>query len=427
VARFRPPASLFPLLRLALLAVAVWALHLQHTRAAARGTQALTVSEVRTWLPTAGFLRPDTGPRQGWWVEDAQGGRIGYAACTAPLANSIRGYSGPTDTLMVFGPDERLLGLAIRHSYDTPSHVADVAGDVYYMEGWNGRTWAELAALDPANGGVHGVSGATRTSLALARSLVHRTRGPTESAPDPWTFGRADAVLLAALAGGLWFSFAPHGPHTRRARRLFQIAVFLGVGLLGGDLLAQSLFLGWAQYGVAWRATPGLALLALAALAIPALTRRPMYCSHICPHGAAQEWLGRWVPARFKWQPPPAIAWGLGLLPGTLLLAVMLTGLLGLSLDLAGLEPFDAYAFRSAGTATLVLFGVSLLASAFVPMAYCRFGCPTGALLRFVRSHGAADHFGRSDGFALAIALFAWMVVRHTEPLERWIVEAPWW
>ena len=80
--------------------------------------------------------------------------------------------------------------------------------------------------------------------------------------------------------------------------------------------------------------------------------------------------------------------------------------------DLAGLEPFAAYILRSAGLATLTVAAVGLVASFFVPQAYCRFGCPTGALLNFVRARGAADRFSRRDAVALFLvglaALLNW-------------------
>jgi hypothetical protein len=46
---------------------------------------------------------------------------------------------------------------------------------------------------------------------------------------------------------------------------------------------------------------------------------------------------------------------------------------------------------------------VGLVASLFVPMAYCRYGCPTGALLKFVRYAGHGDAFGKRDVAALVL------------------------
>ena len=98
---------------------------------------------------------------------------------------------------------------------------------------------------------------------------------------------------------------------------------------------------------------------------------------------------------------------GLELLPAGLLLLVVVVALLALPLDLAGIEPFAAYVVRSAGWATLAVAGVGLVASFFVPQAYCRFGCPTGALLNFVRARGATDGFSRRDAAALMLVALA--------------------
>ena len=112
-------------------------------------------------------------------------------------------------------------------------------------------------------------------------------------------------------------------------------------------------------------------------------------------------------------------------LPGVLLGVALLAVLLGWPVNLASLEPFDAWVWRTAGVATLVIAGVGLAASLFIPQAYCRFGCPTGALLNFVRTTGSADHWGRRDWTALgfvAMALIAVCGVRawpRTEPAPQ--------
>ena len=51
---------------------------------------------------------------------------------------------------------------------------------------------------------------------------------------------------------------------------------------------------------------------------------------------------------------------------------------------------------------------VGLVASLFVPMAYCRYGCPTGALLGYLRYNRRSDRLGAGDGVAalcLAVAV----------------------
>ena len=51
---------------------------------------------------------------------------------------------------------------------------------------------------------------------------------------------------------------------------------------------------------------------------------------------------------------------------------------------IAILEPFDAYVWEVAGAITIAIALISLFVSAFVPMAYCRYGCPTGAILKLL-------------------------------------------
>ena len=121
----------------------------------------------------------------------------------------------------------------------------------------------------------------------------------------------------------------------------------------------------------------------------------------------------RTLPARLT----PVLAF----LPTILLGFAVVTLLIGGQFNLASLEPFDAWVWRTAGTATLVIAGVGLAASLFVPQAYCRFGCPTGALLNFVRATGSADHWGRRDWTALGflgaglLAVFTVRAWPHTE------------
>jgi polyferredoxin len=85
--------------------------------------------------------------------------------------------------------------------------------------------------------------------------------------------------------------------------------------------------------------------------------------------------------------------------------------MLHLPVSLAGIEPFDAFLFRIAGWATLVIALVGLVAAALVPMAYCRFGCPTGAMLDYLRYSARSDRFTRRDVVALALLALA-VVIR---------------
>ena len=176
---------------------------------------------------------------------------------------------------------------------------------------------------------------------------------------------------------------------------------------------------GWAQNGVAH--APGLVLLLAAALVIPWATGKPLYCQHICPHGHAQEWLSRIVPSRWKLRVPKRVAAGLRWLPPLTIGCVFILAILALPADLASVEPFDAYLIKAAGWATLAIAVIGLVASLFVPMAYCRFGCPTGAVLEFVRRRGVQDQFGRREVVALLLVGLAAVLSWRGAAIRAWL------
>jgi polyferredoxin len=160
----------------------------------------------------------------------------------------------------------------------------------------------------------------------------------------------------------------------------------------------------------------------VAALVVPWATRKPVYCLHLCPHGAAQELVGRLTPKKWRVSVPDKVARRLRYLPGVLLFMVIAIVMLALPIDLASIEPFDAYILGTAGIATLLIAFGGLIAAFFVPQAYCKFGCPTGAVLEFVRSRGPQDKFTARDAFAgllvVATAFFYWKYYA----LQQWIV-----
>jgi len=392
--------------RAAMLALIVMLLRAHYVRQKIDLDRPISLQEVRELLPEAAGFAPDS-ERFGLFVNDRNGEKIGYAIRTSPDCDNIIGYCGPTDSLLVFDRDFKTLGVRIRASYDTKEHVGDVKGDPYFLKIWNGRTWDRIAAMDIKKEGIEGVSGATLTSLAIAQGLTRRLKIANDvlTPPPPVHFRWRDIVLFVAIAAGSLICFSPLRGKTW-LRRGWQVALVGVVGFYNGDLLAQTLLHGWASAGVAWRMAPGLALLAALALLIPWTTRRALYCQYLCPHGAVQEWINRIAPK--SWRPTlhPGLANGMRWLPFLLLMLALGVTMLRLPTDLAGIEPFDAYLISAAGWATLAIAGVGLIASVFIPMAYCKFGCPTGALLEFLRTHGSLDHFGKRD--VAAIALVAW-------------------
>jgi hypothetical protein len=414
------------LYRLAVVCVIAWLIRDLAVRQRTHGDSPIQVEEIQGFLPEAHSLRPDSSERDGLFALDRIGRELGYVVRTQPQCRDIIGYCGVTDALIVLDPDWKILGLAVHSSEETKDYVDNVVLDRRFLKKWNGMSWNQAAELDLEEAGIEGVSGATMTSMAIARSVKARLQMSADeiAARPSLRFGWRDWGLIVVLGAAGVMAFGK-AAWRHRWKRVYQVALVVYVGFVAGDLVAQKLLAGWARSGIPWSTAPGLVLLVGAAFVVPWSTRKPLYCHHVCPHGAAQELISHFRPARFQWTPSAGVVRGLEYLPASLLVFTLIVIMLALPFDLAGIEPFAAYIVRSAGVATLAVAGIGLVASFFVPQAYCRFGCPTGALLNFVRARGATDRFSRRDAAALALVLFALLLNWKYLSLMMWVRGTP--
>lgn len=372
----------------------------------------VAVSEVERFFPTAAAFS-GSGPVQA--VRDADGVILGHAFRSSPDGDHIVGYQGPTDTLVALDEHGRVLGLQIRSSYETEEYLQYIRNDPSWDTPLRGIALDDLPDVDIDQAEVEGVSGATMTCRAMAESVIIRARA-IRDAPQildarsrsaiQWRPRDAATAIIVLIA--LWLGFT-HRP-LPRTRLLLQLAVVVGLGFANGDLVSQAVLAGWARHAIPWRTAAGLTLLVAVALIVPLLTGRNLYCRDLCPHGALQKLARRRFRGRVRMR--GSLAKRLASLPAVLLVAVLGLVLFAPAFNLATIEAFDAYVLRHAGIATVVIAVVGLLVSTRVPMAYCRFGCPTGAFLSFLRTSGTHDRLTRRDLVALACVAAAWVFTR---------------
>ena len=380
-------------------------LRLGGTRTSLRFTDPVEVSDAVALFPEASSLEPLAGSSSRWRVFDADGATLGSLLRTSPAADAVVGYQGPSDTLVGFGTDGRLSGLSLQKTYDNEEYAVYLREDEYYPAQFKGLTLAELAGLDWREAGIDGVSGSTLISDSISEGMVLAARAERElqeMSKLHWQardLGTALVVLLGVVIGMSSLR------SNERLRPVFLCVLVGYLGLVNGDMLSQALLVGWAQHGVPLQTAGGLVLLTAAALLIPITTKRNVYCSHVCPHGALQQLVKR----RLPWQAevPKRLARALRPLPLLLLAVCVVVPMTGSAFSLVDLEPFDAWVFSVAGWPTLTVAAVGLTASLFVPMAYCKYGCPTGALLEFLRRSSKSDRWSPRDWAALSLFALA--------------------
>ena len=346
----------------------------------------------------------------GVWDVYSDDAKIGSLLSTSPAADHLSGYQGPTKTLAGFGPDGKCVGLVVERSYENQPYANYLDDDRSFQKIYYGKTISEIANLDPEENGIDGVSGATMTSVCVAEGLMIAAEESLVKAEPVSRFVRtpiswwADILTVLLTIVGIALSFTRDGKY-KKFRIAFQVIVVLFLGFINGHMLSQASLVGWSKSAIPWTVAPGLVFLSLAALAIPIFSKHQPYCHHICPFGALQQLTIKRVGWKIKI--PRMLDRILKLIPFALLLLVVYAAMTRSNFNLASIEPFDGFAFRVAGWATISVFVVGFLFSLISPMAYCRYGCPTGAVLGFLRFRADSNQIGARDWAAMLLLAIA--------------------
>ena len=333
-----------------------------------------------------------------------------FVVNTKPLAKDVQGYGGPVP-LKIHIKDGRVAAVEAEPNAESPDFF-NRAKEL--LNHWQGKSVDEALAEE-----VDAVSGATFSSRAIIanmqRGLAYAKQhgqwgedgsvgaadtsaspieggsaGALETSAPPIVGGSAGApetsappivALIAVLLGAVVPLF-----YNNRRLHLVQLAVNVVVlGLWTGTFVSYTLFLRIFSGGVSLSAIGALAaplLMLIVALIYPLAGRSGHYCANICPFGSAQELAGKL--SRRKLRITPRVLKLLSVLRNLLwgvLMALLLTGTCTAWIDY---ELFTAFLYSSASVWVIVLAALFLVLSVWVPRPYCRFVCPTGALVKSV-------------------------------------------
>lgn len=312
-----------------------------------------------------------------------------FVVNTRVLAKDVQGYGGPVPLKIHIDKDGRLTAIEAEPNAESPSFF-DRAKELFSR--WQGKTIDEAMAED-----VDAVSGATFSLKAIIRNvqrglayakqhgLADGGKGAQKESAERtvatgWTLGSIVA-LIAVLLGAV----VPLFTNNRRLHLVQLVVNVVVLGLWTGTFVSYTLFLRLFAGGVSLSAIGTLAaplLMLIVALLYPLAGRSGHYCAHVCPFGSAQELAGKL--SRRKLRITPRVLRVLTALRNLLwgvLMALLLTGTCTAWIDY---ELFTAFIYSSASVWVIVLAVLFLVLSVWVPRPYCRFVCPTGALMKSV-------------------------------------------
>ncbi len=391
--------------------------------ASSRFPAPITLAEASQIFPEAKQLVEIPGTGAESVVKDSLGEITGTVARTGVLEDQISGYQGPTELLLGFDTTGKLKAIEVRQSFDNQPYVSYLDDEPWYWEPFLGQTWQELASLDWEELRIEGVSGATMTSVAAAEVVLSAAGKRIEeinraapsspaiavrwSAKDAWT-----AVIVGAtfLLTARWLPGPLRRIRGRKAwRPIWQWVVIIGFGFLTGNVLSLALLISSSVGGLAWTLAPGISLVVLVALAASLFSKTPFYCSHLCPHGALQQQIKHLSPSGWRLELPGWLRKTLLTIPVSLFVLAYWVTLIGWDWNLAAWEPFDAYLWWVGAGGSIGLFVVSLLFCVVQPMGYCRYGCPTGWFLSYLRWNRQRGSWTRVDLVACVLLLTSWL------------------
>lgn len=318
-----------------------------------------------------------------------------FVVNTKPLAKDVQGYGGPVP-LKIHIKDGRVAAVEAEPNAESPDFF-NRAKEL--LNHWQGKSVDEAMREE-----VDAVSGATFSSRAIIanmqRGLAYaKQRGQWGEGGSVGALGTSASPIEGGSAGALETSAPPIVAlivvllgaivplfYNNRRLHLVQLAVNVVVlGLWTGTFVSYTLFLRIFAGGVSLSAIGVLAaplLMLIVALIYPLAGRSGHYCANICPFGSAQELAGKL--SRRKLRITPRVLKLLSVLRNLLwgvLMALLLTGTCTAWIDY---ELFTAFLYSSASVWVTVLAALFLVLSVWVPRPYCRFVCPTGALIKSV-------------------------------------------
>lgn len=370
----------------------------------------LRLDDAKLGFPKAESISEESGE-----VYNRLGKVLGRVLRTGVLSDHLAGYQGPTELLLFLDPSGTIISTRIRESFDNEPYVDYVRTEYGFWKLFRGMNLKQLSELDLVAQGVEGVSGATMTSQNVAQTLVDAAKEYQVKALIPditeprlkirWRWQDLSTMVLVIMAI-LMQKIRPS--IMKKMRKFWLLLTILIIGFCAGNLLSMSLIAGWSAEGVAWRLAPGLAVIGAVAFLFPTLTRQNIYCNHLCPHGALQQLIKPtkmthrmgFLRTRFpKW---------FTVVPGLLLLGAYTVLQLSPSVDLSKWEPFYAYLFQVSSWWVIGFAVMTILISRLVPMAYCRYGCPTGFLLGYLRLNAKSGYIQKADQVLLMVAVGTW-------------------
>ncbi len=242
---------------------------------------------------------------------------------------------------------------------------------------------------DPQNGELPYSIDITLQGIALDLALGRDIRAPGDVAPEDMMQASAGGLLtdinwarvlpLTLLLGLVMTAFLRKGA---RLRWLALSITLVYLGFINGGFLSVSHITNTIKLGPSMILSDLPLLMIVAFTLITTLIWGRVFCSSLCPFGALQDILSRFVPKGWQRTVPAYIHDRALYLKYIILALIILMALVQSDVSIFQyFEPFGTLFFYSTSVVLWIILIAIVLASAVVKRFYCRYMCPLGAAL----------------------------------------------
>ncbi len=148
---------------------------------------AIPLQIIQTVLPTAvNFGKRSRTVRGAVELQNALEEPVGFCFQTSPIGDTVIGFSGPSNLLIICDSKNAICGISVLSSADTRDHVSFIKEDDPFWDQFIGKTLADIKKMSDQQ--YRTTAGATLTSLAMIESITKRlgkTNRPTRFAVQP--------------------------------------------------------------------------------------------------------------------------------------------------------------------------------------------------------------------------------------------------
>ncbi len=347
----------------------------------------LPESKIASLIPGSNKIEAKSSPLPHYDVFDSGGKLSGVVFITSKVPPKVNGYGGEIPTAVGIDTKGKITGLLPLENNETPSYFNRLKETGFFQK-LKGKSVVsdELEEVDVVTGATIS-SDALKTDIKLSgRRIALKVLGiniPQEKVEEGFAksssthsspLNIAIAIVAILLASAASFTAKPW-------LKWVSLAVgFAGIGWYLNSSVSFVVISNLLGLNLAIASNIVLVVLLIFTVGM-ALAGRRTWCNFMCPFGAAQEAIYAVSPVRLKLNPSPRLmkhTWN----TRYILLVALLVAIFVFDVDEAAeIEPYTRM-FNLSSPAIFWYYTAFLLGmSAFVPRFFCRFLCPTGAVL----------------------------------------------